>query len=219
MPATWAVDPLHSSLGFEVKQAMMTVRGYFKQFEGGLEAADGDRGSRVSGSVQLASIDADDAGRDMQADAAVRTMYEFGRDLGNREAGPIRAFTVTESTGVTRLVCQRVGGWLTTTSPQLFGAERQPQIRFESTSVEHVDLHTYRVSGELTIDDITRDVGVEASVEHTAFDSLGRERVGITVRGVIDRTEVALARQPLAGGRLPVLEQVAVQLHISAVRA
>ncbi|MGZ6724876.1 MAG: YceI family protein [Solirubrobacteraceae bacterium] len=221
-PTTWVLDPVRSSVGFEVRQAMIsTLRGYFKQFEGTLEAAEGPRGSRVSGSVQLASIDTGDAGRDTQADAAARTMYELARELCHRrDTGPVRALTVTDSTGITRLVCQRVGGWRTTASPQVFNAERYPRIRFEARSIEHLHLGTYRVTGELTINDVTRGVGVEASVEDAAaVDALGRERVGITVRGVIDRTEFALSRQPVAGGRLPVREQLAVRLDISAVRA
>jgi polyisoprenoid-binding protein YceI len=221
-PTTWVLDPVRSSVGFEVRQAMIsTLRGYFKQCEGTLEAAEGSRGSRVSGSVQLASIDRGDVSRDTQADAAARTIFELARELERRgDAGHVRAFTVTDSSGTTRLIRQTLGGWRTTVASQVFNPERHPRIRFESRSIEHLRLGTYRVTGELTINDVTRGVGVEASVEDgAAVDALGRERARITVRGVIDQTEFDLSRQPVAGGRLAVRERLAVRLDISAVRA
>ena len=55
---TWVVDPVHSSVGFEVKHMMITtVRGHFKQFEGRLEAAEDYHDSHVWGSAEVASID------------------------------------------------------------------------------------------------------------------------------------------------------------------
>ena len=40
---TWEVDPIHSSVAFEVKHLMIaTVRGQFSEFEGKLEAAEDD---------------------------------------------------------------------------------------------------------------------------------------------------------------------------------
>lgn len=51
---TWTVDPIHSSVGFEVKHMMIsTVRGHFKQYEGTLEAAEDYHDSRVWGSGGL----------------------------------------------------------------------------------------------------------------------------------------------------------------------
>jgi polyisoprenoid-binding protein YceI len=171
---TWAVDPIHSSIGFEVKHMMIsTVRGQFKQFEGTLEAAEDYHDSRVWGSVQVASIDTNNVDRDAHL-----------------------------------------------LSPDFFDAERYPQITFESTTIEHIVLGTYRVAGDLTIKDVTREVQVEASVEGAAIDPWGNDRVGIAVRGEIDRTDFGLTwQQALAKGGLLVGEQVALRLDISAVRA
>jgi polyisoprenoid-binding protein YceI len=170
----WTVDPVHSSVGFEVKHMMIsTVRGHFKQFEGTLEAAEDYHDSRVWGSADVASIDTNNPDRD-----------EHLR------------------------------------SPEFFDAERHPKILFESTGIEHVELGAYRVTGDLTIKDITREIVVEANVEGAAVDPWGKERVGIAVRGGIDRTEFGLTwQQSLVNGGLLVGEQVALLLDISAVRA
>ncbi|HEV7562881.1 MAG TPA: YceI family protein [Solirubrobacterales bacterium] len=171
---TWEIDPIHSSISFEVKHMMIsTVRGQFKQFEGTLEAAEDYHDSRVWGSVQVASLDTGNADRDEHL-----------------------------------------------LSPDFFDAAHHPQITFRSTAIEHVVLGTYRVGGDLTIKDVTREVQVEASVEGSAVDPWGNDRVGIAVRGSIDRTDFGLTwQQSLVGGGLLVGEQVALRFDISAVRA
>lgn len=171
---TWTVDPIHSSVGFEVKHMMIsTVRGHFKQYEGTLEAAEDYHDSRVWGSVQVASIDTNNADRD-----------------------------------------EHLRG------PDFFDAERWPSITFESTAIEHLDAGSYRVIGNLTIKDVTHEIEVEANVEGAAVDPWGKDRVGIAVRGSIDRTEFGLTwQQSLVGGGLLVGDQVALRIDISAVRA
>jgi polyisoprenoid-binding protein YceI len=104
-------------------------------------------------------------------------------------------------------------------SPEFFDAERHPQITYESTRVEHVEGGSYRVTGRLTIKDVTREVEMTATVEGAGEDPWGNERVGIAVRGEIDRTDFGLTwNQKLAGGGLLVGEKVKVLLDISAVR-
>jgi polyisoprenoid-binding protein YceI len=62
---TWAVDPVHSTVGFSVKHlGIATVRGKFDQFEGTLEIGAGDESARAYGTVQGVSVNTNDAGRD-----------------------------------------------------------------------------------------------------------------------------------------------------------
>lgn len=104
--------------------------------------------------------------------------------------------------------------------PDFFDAERWPTITFESTAIEHVALGSYRVTGNLTIKGVTREIQVEANVEGAAVDPWGKDRVGVAVRGAIDRTEFGLSwQQSLVGGGLLVGDQVALLIDISAVRA
>ena len=62
---TWTVDAAHSKVGFAVKHlGIATVRGEFKEFEGTLEVGDDLTSSRAFGTVNTASIDTGESGRD-----------------------------------------------------------------------------------------------------------------------------------------------------------
>ena len=104
-------------------------------------------------------------------------------------------------------------------SPDFFDAERHPRITFDSTRIQWVEGGTYRVWGNLTIKDVTREVEVEATVQGAGEDPWGVERVGVAIRGAIDRTEFGLTwQQPLASGGLLVGEEVKALIDVSAVR-
>ena len=64
-PGTWTVDPAHSTVGFVARHLMITkVRGRFTDFSGSLEVAENPLQSHVVATVNLASVDTGDAGRD-----------------------------------------------------------------------------------------------------------------------------------------------------------
>jgi polyisoprenoid-binding protein YceI len=53
---TWQIDPVHSSLEFQVRNmGLVTVKGFFADFEGSLEVAE-DGQARAAGTVQAASV-------------------------------------------------------------------------------------------------------------------------------------------------------------------
>jgi polyisoprenoid-binding protein YceI len=69
---TWNVDPIHSSVEFQVKHlGIATVKGHFNDFEGTLEV--GPDGAKAHGSVKVASIDT----REPQRDAHLRSADFF----------------------------------------------------------------------------------------------------------------------------------------------
>ena len=61
LPAgTWKVDPIHSSVGFEVRHlGISTFRGRFKGYEGAIETGAGTI-ERVAGTVRVDSVDVGD---------------------------------------------------------------------------------------------------------------------------------------------------------------
>ena len=62
---TWAVDPVHSSVGFAVKHlGIASVRGKFDEFEGTLEISEHDESTRAYGTVKAVSVNTNDSGRD-----------------------------------------------------------------------------------------------------------------------------------------------------------
>jgi polyisoprenoid-binding protein YceI len=72
---TWKVDPVHSSVEFQVKHlGIATVKGQFNEFEGVLEI--GPESARAFGSVEVASVDT----REPQRDEHLRSADFFEAD-------------------------------------------------------------------------------------------------------------------------------------------
>ena len=64
-PGTWTVDASHSTIGFVVRHLVVAkVRGRFSEFAGSLTIAENPLQSKVEATVQAASIDSNDEGRD-----------------------------------------------------------------------------------------------------------------------------------------------------------
>jgi polyisoprenoid-binding protein YceI len=64
-PGTWTIDPAHSTVGFVARHLMITkVRGRFTDFSGSIEVGENPLESHVVATVDLASVDTGDAGRD-----------------------------------------------------------------------------------------------------------------------------------------------------------
>jgi polyisoprenoid-binding protein YceI len=105
-------------------------------------------------------------------------------------------------------------------SADFLDVEHYPEARFESTRIEPVGGAHYRLTGNLTIKDVTREVTMDATVEGAEQDPWGKDRVGVSVRGVIDRTEFGLRWQQLleTGGFL-VGNEIRIHVDVSAVRS
>lgn len=63
---TWAIDPTHTEVQFKVKHLVIsTVTGYFREFEGSLEAAgDSFEGASIRFSAKTGSVDTNNSQRD-----------------------------------------------------------------------------------------------------------------------------------------------------------
>jgi polyisoprenoid-binding protein YceI len=66
LPAgTWSVDPVHSSVEFQVRNmGIVWVRGLFTEFSGAFESTGEPGGLRASGTVEVASLDTRSEQRD-----------------------------------------------------------------------------------------------------------------------------------------------------------
>jgi polyisoprenoid-binding protein YceI len=62
---TWTIDPVHSEVGFSVRHLMVSkVRGRFATFQGEIVTGEDPLDSSVTATVELSSVDTNDAGRD-----------------------------------------------------------------------------------------------------------------------------------------------------------
>jgi polyisoprenoid-binding protein YceI len=99
-------------------------------------------------------------------------------------------------------------------SPEFFDAERHPELTFAGTAGEGA------FAGELTIKGITRPVTLRASVTGPVTDPYGKERYGLALETVIDRTEFGLAwNAPLPGGGFALANEVTLKAELSLVQA
>ena len=104
-------------------------------------------------------------------------------------------------------------------SADFFGAESNPELRFESTAIRPVDEDTFEIEGDLTMNGVTNRVKLVAEFLGAETDPWGNERVGIEVIGQVKRGDWNMTfNQALGSGNLLVGEKVALSLDISAVK-
>lgn len=105
-------------------------------------------------------------------------------------------------------------------SPDFFDVEKFPKITFRSRRIEPVGGDRYRVTGDLTIRDVTREVILEATDEGRGRDPWGGERAGFTATGKIDRREFGLTwNQALETGGVLVSNDIKLSIEAQAVKA
>ena len=136
---TWDVDPVHSSIRFDVVDTdsmMKSISGRFTSFEGTVE---GGEEQAASGIVHTGSVLTDHE----QRDAHLR-------------------------------------------SSDLLDTDRFPEIRFESSRIEHVEGDKHTIAGDLTIKEVALPVELEAKFQGTGTDADGVEKTLFRVQGAIE---------------------------------
>ena len=85
-------------------------------------------------------------------------------------------------------------------SADFFDVEKYPYITFSVTAIESRDDDSYEVRGDLTIKDTTRPIVLDATVEGRVADPFGgKERLGISATGQINRMDFGLNWDGVAG--------------------
>src|SRR6478672_6189864 len=76
-------------------------------------------------------------------------------------------------------------------SADFLHVENYPEIKFRSTRIEG-DKENFKLTGDLTIRDVTRPVTLDVQFEGRTKDPWGGERVGFSGSGKIDRRDFGL---------------------------
>jgi polyisoprenoid-binding protein YceI len=104
-------------------------------------------------------------------------------------------------------------------SPDFFDAETNPRITFVSKSITPLDGEEFRITGDLTMHGITREITLHADVLGTDVDPYGNERVGLEVTGQLNRGDWEMKfNQALGSGNMLVSDKVKLALDISAIK-
>jgi polyisoprenoid-binding protein YceI len=105
-------------------------------------------------------------------------------------------------------------------SGDFFDAEKFPQMTFRSTAAEQLGGDKYRITGDLTIKDVTRPIAIDLEFQGSATDVYGNERVGFEGGTEILRSDWGLTwNAALEAGGVMVSDKVKLNFDISAIKA
>lgn len=99
-------------------------------------------------------------------------------------------------------------------SADFFDSERFPKLTFTSTRIEG-DGDSWRMTGDLTIKDVTKPVTLEVEWNGMAKDPWGNTKAGLNLRGKIDRKEWGLTwNAALEAGGVLVSDEVRILAEV-----
>ena len=105
-------------------------------------------------------------------------------------------------------------------SADFFDVEQYPAITFRSTEVVAADADTLRVTGDLTIKDVTRPVTVDFEYAGAAQDPFGNVRIGFEGSTVVNRKDFGLTwNAALETGGVLVSEKATLEFETSLIKA
>ncbi len=164
---TWAVDPVHSGIGFAIKHnTVMTFKGVFGAFDASL--VDGS----LEGTARVASVQVDDP----------------------------------------NLVAHLQ-------TPDFFDAERHPELRFVSSSLE-VEGDRITAAGDLTIKGTTASVELTGTIAGPVTDGYGNQRLGLDLETTINRHDFGVSwNADLPGGGAMLDDDVLLTANLALIQA
>lgn len=100
-----------------------------------------------------------------------------------------------------------------------FDAELFPLMTFRSTRAAQLGGDAYRITGELTIKDVTRPLSIDLEFTGSAKDVYGNERVGFEGSAEILRSDWGLTwNAALEAGGVMVSDKVKLTFDVSAIK-
>ena len=101
-----------------------------------------------------------------------------------------------------------------------FAADAFPALTFKSTKVEAAKGDNWKVTGDLTIRDVTRPVVLDVEFEGAQVDPWGGARLGFSASTEIDREDWGLTwNQALETGGVLVGKKIKIELGVQATRS
>ena len=104
-------------------------------------------------------------------------------------------------------------------SPDFFDAETFPALTFRSTSVESAKGGHWKVTGDLTVRDVTRPVVLDVEFDGAQTDPWGGARLGFSASTEIDREDWGLTwNAVLEAGGVAVAKKVKLGIELELVQ-
>lgn len=103
-------------------------------------------------------------------------------------------------------------------SDDFFNAEKFPTMKFESTSFKNTSGDDYKLTGNLTIRDITKEVTLDVTHGGTVGDPYGQTKAGFEINGTINRKEFNLKWNAVTeAGNVVVGDNVKLHMNVQVV--
>lgn len=104
-------------------------------------------------------------------------------------------------------------------SADFFDVENHPAITFEGTSCTRFDEENYRLTGQLTIRGVSREVSLDVEFGGIGTDPWGNEKAGFSFSGQINRKDFGLNwNAALEAGGVLVGEEVKISGEVQLVK-
>jgi len=104
-------------------------------------------------------------------------------------------------------------------SPDFFDVQKFPIMTFVSTKVHDLDGNKFKLTGDLTIKDVTKEVTFECEFFGVAKDPMGNTKSGFSAESTINRRDFNLIwNMTLEGGGLVVGNDVTITLDLELAR-
>ena len=73
-----------------------------------------------------------------------------------------------------------------------FDVENFPKLKFESTNIQKLSNDEFKITGDLTIKDVTKSIVLDADFGGLMKDPWGNTKVGLSLKGKINRKDFGL---------------------------
>ncbi len=104
-------------------------------------------------------------------------------------------------------------------SSDFLDVEKYPELTFRSAGVAAPSGEKFKLVGELTIRDVTREVTLDVEFDGVAVSPWGQEVVAFTASTEIDREDFGMMwNQALEAGGVLVGKKVKIELSVEAIR-
>lgn len=104
-------------------------------------------------------------------------------------------------------------------SADFFDTEKYPELRFKGKSFKQIDDDEYKLTGILTIKDVSREVELDVEFGGISKDPWGNEKAGFTVEGKINRRDFGLNwNAALETGGVLVSDEVKISAEVQFIK-
>lgn len=100
-------------------------------------------------------------------------------------------------------------------SPDFFDAEKYPTMEFKGTRIDGDVSDEFKLYGDLTIRDVTKEIVLDVTNEGSVTDPWGNPRIGFSAKSKIDRRDFGLTwNQAIEAGGVVVGDEIKISVDV-----